>query len=155
MMKISKLSLSVFATVISLNIAKTVNAESTSTLTVEVNGIRHQKGEICLRIYSSEQGFPFSDTSEVKSGCTPIQGSSLTKQFSGLKPGKYAVAVIDDQNGTHKLETDFFGIPKEGFGISNNPTVSIVTGAPKFRDASFLVKKNKTITIQMKYSLDS
>jgi len=139
----------------SISLAKTVNAEPTSTLTVVVNGIHHQKGQICLRIYSSEQGFPFSDTSEVQSGCTQIKGSFLTKQFYGLKPGNYAVAVIDDQNGNHKLDRNFLGIPQEGFGISNNPTVSITTGAPKFRDASFSVRRNTTIKVFMKYSLDS
>jgi uncharacterized protein (DUF2141 family) len=71
-----------------------------------------------------------------------------------LKPGAYAVAVVDDQNGDRKLNSDFFGIPKEGFGISKNPTVSIVTGTPKFRDASFVVNKNTKVNIQMKYSLD-
>ncbi|WP_248277499.1 DUF2141 domain-containing protein [Brasilonema sp. UFV-L1] len=133
---------------------RTVNAESPATLTVVVNGLHHKKGQVCLRVYSSEKGFPDSNTSEIQSGCTQITGSSVKKQFSGLKPGTYAVAVVDDQNGDHKLNKDFFGIPKEGFGISKNPTVSISTGTPKFRDASFLLKKNTTINIDMKYSLD-
>ena len=64
-----------------------------------------------------------------------------------MKPGTYAVAVVDDQNGDRKLNKDFFGIPKEGFGISKNPTVSIQTGTPKFRDASFVVNKNTTVNI--------
>ncbi|MFO0171847.1 MAG: DUF2141 domain-containing protein, partial [Aphanizomenon sp.] len=49
---------------------------------------------------------------------------------------------------------DFFGIPKEGFGISQNPTVSISTGTPKFKNSSFKVDKNTTINIFLKYSLD-
>jgi uncharacterized protein (DUF2141 family) len=155
MLKISKFHSFLFATLISISFAKTANAEPSLTLTVAVNGVHHQKGELCFRIYSSEEGFPFSDTSEVQSGCTQIKGSSGTKQFYGLKPGTYAVAVIDDQNGNHKLDTDFFGIPQEGFGISNNPTVSVATGAPKFQKASFSLRKNTTIKIFMKYSLDS
>ncbi len=86
---------------------------------------------------------------------TLVKGSSGTKQFYGLKPGTYAVAVIDDQNGNHKLDTNFLGIPQEGFGISKNPTVSISTGAPKFQQASFSLRKDITIKIFMKYSLDS
>jgi uncharacterized protein (DUF2141 family) len=155
MLKISKLSSFAFATFMTLSLAQIVKAEPTETLTVVINGIHHQKGQICIRIFSSEKGFPYGDTSEVQSGCTQIKGSSTTKQFYGLKPGTYAVAVIDDQNGNHKLDTDFFGIPQEGFGISNNPTVSITTGVPKFKDASFSLKKNTTIKINVKYSLDS
>lgn len=154
MMKISRLRHLLLASLLSLGCISVVNAEPTTKLTVVVNGIRHQKGEICFRVYANEKGFPMSDTSEVQSGCTRITGKSLTKHFYGLKPGKYAVAIVDDQNGNHKLDTDFFGIPKEGFGISNNPTVSIQTGTPKFNKSSFTVNKDTTINISVKYSLD-
>ncbi|MEH2394807.1 MAG: DUF2141 domain-containing protein [Nostoc sp.] len=155
MLKLSQFCHVLLATLVSISFAKTVNAEPTETLTVVVNGIHHQKGEICLRVYPSERGFPMSNSSGDQSGCVKITGSSVKKEFSGLKPGTYAVAVVDDQNGDRKLNKDFFGIPKEGFGISKNPTVSIQTGAPKFRDASFVVNKNTTVNIIMKYSLDS
>ncbi|MBN3899346.1 MAG: DUF2141 domain-containing protein [Nostoc sp. NOS(2021)] len=155
MLKLSQLSRVLLATLVSISFAKTVNAEPTAKLTVVVNGIHHQKGEICFRVYPSERGFPMSSNSEDQSGCVKITGSSVTKEFFGLKPGTYAVAVVDDQNGDRKLNKDFFGIPKEGFGISKNPTVSIQTGTPKFRDASFVVNKNTTVNIIMKYSLDS
>lgn len=155
MLKISKISTLLLATVTSIGLVKTVNAQATSTLTVVVDGITNKQGQVCLRVFSNEQGFPLGSRGEVKSGCTQIKGNSVTKQFYGLKPGTYAVAVVDDQNGDNKLNTDFFGIPKEGFGISNNPTVSIQTGTPKFRTASFSLVKNATIKIHMKYSLDT
>jgi uncharacterized protein (DUF2141 family) len=154
MLKISHVSYLLLATVLSFSCANTVQAEPTTALTVVVNGIRNKTGEICLRVYDSEKGFPHSNSSEVQSGCTKITGSSVKKVFSGLKPGTYAVAVVDDQNGDNKLNKDFFGIPQEGFGISKNPTVSIQTGTPKFRNASFKMTKNTTINITMKYSLD-
>jgi uncharacterized protein (DUF2141 family) len=131
-----------------------VFAQSTSNITVVVNGIKPESGRVCFRVYSSDQGFPFSNKSEVQSGCVEKTGSVVKKQFIGLKPGNYAVTVIDDRNRDGKLNTDFLGIPQEGFGVSNNPTVSISTGAPKFNKASFLLKKNTVINIRMKYSLD-
>ncbi len=154
MLKLAKISSLLLATLVSISFTKTVNAEPTTTLTVVVNGIKHQKGQLCIGIYPNEQGFPLSTKNVVKSACTNITGSSLKQQFSGLKPGTYAVAVVDDQNGDRKLNRDFFGIPKEGFGISNNPTVSITTGTPKFSKASFSVSKNTTVNIDMKYGLD-
>jgi uncharacterized protein (DUF2141 family) len=154
MMKLAQLRHLLLASLLSLGCISVVNAQTATKLTVVVNGIRHQKGDICFRVYASEKGFPMSDTSEVQSGCTKITGKSVTKHFYGLKPGKYAVAIVDDQNGNRKLETDFFGIPKEGFGISNNPKVSIQTGTPKFYKSSFTVSRNTTINISVKYSLD-
>lgn len=155
MLKITHFRHFLLATLLSISCMKVANADTTTKLTVVVNGIRHQKGEVCFRVYPSEKGFPMSNSSEAQSGCTKITGSSsVTKSFYGLKPGKYAVAIVDDQNGNHKVDTDFFGIPQEGFGISNNPTVSIQTGTPKFSKSSFEVTKNTTINIFMKYSLD-
>ncbi|MDB9534636.1 DUF2141 domain-containing protein [Dolichospermum planctonicum CS-1226] len=142
------------ATLLTISFTEVAQAESTTSLTVVVNGIRNQTGEICMRVYNSEKGFPDNAKSEVKSGCTKITGNSIKQVFSGLKPGNYAVAVVDDQNGDHKLNKDFFGIPEEGFGISRNPIVSISTGTPKFKNASFKVDKNTTINIFLKYSLD-
>ncbi|WP_427160485.1 DUF2141 domain-containing protein [Aliinostoc sp. HNIBRCY26] len=154
MLQVNRLHQVLLASLLSFTCIRPLNAESTSKLTVVVNGIRHQKGQICLRIYDSEKGFPLSDRSEVQSGCTRITGKSITKHFYGLKRGTYAIAVVDDQNGNQKLDSDFFGIPKEGFGISNNPKVSIQTGTPKFSKSSFTVTKNTTVNIDLKYSLD-
>ncbi|MBG0741911.1 DUF2141 domain-containing protein [Cylindrospermopsis raciborskii LB2897] len=137
-----------------LEINSPVSTTSTTELTVIVNGILNKTGDICLRVYNSEVGFLTNSSSEVKSGCTKITGSSVKTVFSGLKPGNYAVAVMDDQNGDRKLNRDFFGIPTEGFGISRDPIVSMRTGMPKFRRASFKMTQNTTIDITMKYSLD-
>jgi uncharacterized protein (DUF2141 family) len=154
MRKIARWSYFLISSLVSIYCIKPVTAEQTATLTIAVNNIRHQKGDICFRVYAGEKGFPMSDKSEVQSGCTKITGTSAIKKFPGLKHGTYAVAIVDDQNGDRKLNTDFFGIPKEGFGLSKNPTVSVQTGTPKFRDASFVVNKNTSINIVMKYSLD-
>lgn len=155
MWKMNHFSRVLIATLLSIGCARTVNAEPTVKLTVVVNGINNQNGEICMGLYSSSQGFPMSTDDVIKSACVQPKGSTLTHEFSGLKPGNYAVAIVDDQNGDRQLNKDFFGIPKEGFGISRNPTVSIVTGTPKFHDASILLQKSTKINILMKYSLDS
>ncbi|MGB3649730.1 MAG: DUF2141 domain-containing protein [Rivularia sp. (in: cyanobacteria)] len=135
-------------------VVKANAVEDSATLTVAIKGIKSDRGQICLRIYDNERGFPLSNSSEAKSQCTKITGNSLKQEFRGLKKGTYAVAVVDDRDGDRKLDRDFFGIPEEGFGISNNPTVSIQTGTPKFSQASFPLTQNQTIEIDMKYSLD-
>ncbi len=157
MLKIKYLIYVILMTLLGISFAKTVNAKPTTTLTVVVDGINSQKGEICMGVYSSSRGFPSNSDGVIKSACVEPRGTSVTHVFSGLKPGSYAVGVVDDRNGDRKVNKDFLGIPQEGFGISQNPTVSILTGAPKFHDASFLVipNQNTTIKILMKYSLDS
>ncbi len=144
-----------FSTLASIGLVIKANAvEDSANLTVAIKGIKNQKGQVCLRIFESERGFPLGNSSELKSQCTKITGNSLEQNFAGLKKGTYAIAVIDDQNGNNKLDRDFFGIPEEGFGISNNPTVSIKTGTPNFEKARFSLDQNKMVEIEMKYSLD-
>ncbi len=78
-----------------------------------------------------------------------MTGTVASKNFYGLKPGSYAVALYADKNSDSKLNTNAFGIPSEGFGISNNPKAK--TRAPKFTEASFDLNQNKTINITMQY----
>jgi uncharacterized protein (DUF2141 family) len=128
---------------------------STSTLTVTILGLQNQDSQVCLRVFASQQGFPLGDRSEVQSECTKTTKNSVTIKIPNLKPGTYAVAVVDDRNRDDQLNRNLWGIPQEGFGISNNPQVSLVTGLPKFQDASFPMKEDKTVKITMKYTLDS
>ena len=101
------------------------------------------------------KGFPLSDRSEVHSECSETTKNSATIKIPNLLPGTYAMSVVDDCNRDYQLNRNIFGIPQEGFGISNNPRVSAATGLPKFQDASFLLKVNQAVDIRMKYSLDS
>lgn len=148
MLKVFKVSTVAIATLASLNFGKTI-AVPTAKLRIVVNQLPNQKGEICMRIYAKEQGFPQSSKNVVQSGCTKITGRSAIKEFYGLPYGTYAVALFHDENGDGKLNTNFLGIPREGFGISNNPTLS--TSAPKFKNSSFPLKGDTTIKIGMKY----
>ena len=66
-----------------------------------------------------------------------------------LAPGKYAISIIHDENNNDKLDTNFIGIPKEGFGFSNNPR--IMFGPPSFEKASFEINQAHVILIEMKY----
>ena len=147
MLKIFQVSTILVATLASLS-SKTM-AVPTAKLTIVVNQLPNQKGEVCMRIYAKEQGFPQSSKGVVQSGCTKITGRSATKEFYGLKQGTYAVALFHDENSDGRLNTNFLGIPREGFGISNNPPVR--ASAPKFTNSSFTLRKDTIIKIGMKY----
>ena len=63
---------------------------------------------------------------------TPIEAGSrgVTAVMEGLPPGEYGVVTIHDENKNQKLDRNFVGIPKEGFGFANNPHVRL--SAPPF-----------------------
>ncbi len=52
-----------------------------------------------------------------------------------ILPGTYAISIFHDIDGDDELNKNFFGIPTEPFGFSNNPRMTF--GPPNFKEASF------------------
>ena len=63
--------------------------------------------------------------------------------LKNLKPGKYAFKYFHDANDDEKLNTNFVGMPKEGFGFSNNAKGTF--GIPAFEKMLFEVNKSDTL----------
>ncbi|HFU76072.1 MAG TPA: DUF2141 domain-containing protein [Arcobacter sp.] len=59
------------------------------------------------------------------------------------------MAIFHDENNNKKLDINVLGMPKEGFGFSNNPKISF--SEPSFKECSFKLKENKKTTIKMEY----
>ncbi len=68
--------------------------------------------------------------------------------FDNLPVGTYAIAIFHDSNNNKKLDKNWVGIPKEGYGFSNN--VFGTFGPPSFQEASFKVKANNTTNLKIK-----
>lgn len=64
-----------------------------------------------------------------------IRKAQARCDFEDIPPGTYAMAVVHDENMNGKLDTNWLGIPTEGYGFSNN--AKAVLSAPPFSDASF------------------
>jgi uncharacterized protein (DUF2141 family) len=123
---------------------------ASGALTVEIEGLHNQKGQVCLSVFNSSRGFPAQGGNALKSQCAQINEGVVKVTFDGLRSGSYAVAVLHDENADNKANRNRFGIPTEGFGFSRNP--AILTGPPKFADAAFLaVGTQTTIQIKMTY----
>jgi uncharacterized protein (DUF2141 family) len=128
-------------------ILSSVEATSKNNLTVELNGLKNQTGQVCLSLFSSDQGFPDSKENALQSECVLLGKDSPKITFENLIPGNYAVAVFHDANSDRTLNVNSLGIPTEGFGFSRNPT--ILAGPPKFGD-TFVVVATPQNNIQIK-----
>lgn len=53
------------------------------------------------------------------------------------EPGEYAVAFYHDENDNRKFDKGFLRIPKERFGMSNNPSFGLKS--PEYEESSFNV----------------
>ncbi len=131
------------------SISLNANANA-SDLTVEVDGLRNNKGKLCLSLFASGRGFPANSNKAIKNQCVQITDTSQFVTFKNLSSQGYAISVLHDENSDNKMNFNFVGIPTEGFGFSGNPRV--VSAPPKFRECLFLVAgANTKINIQLNY----
>lgn len=104
-------------------------------LKVHATGFRNEKGSADAAVFASAVDWP-EGHKDFAHDASPISHGQSTISFH-VPPGRYGVVVLHDENMNYKMDRDFLGIPKEGFGFSENPHV--VLTAPSFRQASFQV----------------
>ncbi len=144
------LGLSIGLAMVAVTAAAPVDAAS-GNLSIEINGLRSRKGQVCLSVFDSSRGFPTKGDNALRSQCVNVDDPAAVQvTFSGLRGGSYAVAVLHDENADGQANRNRLGIPTEGFGFSRNP--GLIAGPPKFGDAAFLAAGSLTeIQIQMRY----
>ena len=123
---------------------------SGGTLTVTILNFRNNQGQVSVALYNNEAAFPKSPDKAVKIIVAPIRDKKSAVVFESLPPGEYAVSVFHDENKNGKMDTNFFGIPKEGVGASNGARGHM--GPPHYKDAKFNFNgTSQSITINLVY----
>jgi uncharacterized protein (DUF2141 family) len=103
---------------------------------VEMLGLRSDSGTVYVTLYAAPgEGFPGDADKAVGSAHAKIAKGRAYCEMSGFAPGVYAVAMIHDENDNHKLDTNWLGIPTEGYGASRDAKARF--GPPSFKDAAF------------------
>jgi uncharacterized protein (DUF2141 family) len=115
-----------------------------ATLTIEMVGFRNQKGVAQVTLFNSAEGFPDKPDRAFLHGSSPIVDGESQITFLQVPFGTYGVGVVHDENSNEKMDTNFLGKPREGYGASNDARGRF--GPPSFEDARFSVDKD-TVTI--------
>jgi uncharacterized protein (DUF2141 family) len=111
-MKLAAL-LSVCAIILSFSQEKTI-------LEIEISYIRNNKGKVLISVCAQPEEYPYNPFRTYEANKDSLCDGKLTKVISDLQPGTYAIALLDDENGSGKMEYTKLGIPLEGFGFGNN-----------------------------------
>ena len=127
-------------------------AAHAATLTLKVEDLRDTEGRVAIAVFNSESGFPDDDAKAIRRVYVPLQqnGQIVTTTLKDLAPGNYAIALFHDHNLSGKLETNLFGIPRKGYGFSNNVNPSLRSA--RFDEAVFtLPEEGRDVTIKVIY----
>lgn len=117
---------------------------------VHVHGIRNASGTVKTVIYGPDPKSFLVKGQKADKEREPALEGSMTLCVAAPDVGRYAVVVYHDENDNHKFDRNWIGLPTEGFGVSNNP--SLFLAAPKFEESSFEVIEEVThVDVEMKY----
>jgi uncharacterized protein (DUF2141 family) len=130
----------------------TAQTKDAGTLRVRVTGARNTKGKIGVTLFQNAQGFPDDTSKAIRQQSVEIDPNTMSAQvtFKDVPQGTWAVSVLHDENGNGKMDKNFVGMPKEGYGASNNPKKK--KRAPSFDEAKFsLNASEQTVEIYLIY----
>ncbi|PZR40581.1 MAG: hypothetical protein DI538_03795 [Azospira oryzae] len=117
-----------------------------SNVEVVIKKIKGTAGSLRVALFNSEEQFL---KTPYKGEIVKISGETVTVVFKNVPAGTYGASVIHDENENEKMDTGMMGIPKEGFGFSNDAMGMF--GPPKFKEASFVLPATKSVSVTLKY----
>ncbi|MCJ2183641.1 DUF2141 domain-containing protein [Novosphingobium sp. 1949] len=126
-----------------------------SHVLVTLTDLRSAKGQVLACLTRSPAHFPDCDKDPAARRLivpvAPDSRGSLTLDFGAVPYGRYALAVIHDENANGKLDKALM-IPREGFGFSRDAPVRM--GPPSFAKAAFEAQGAQiALTVRMRYLL--
>ena len=103
---------------------------------VQIQNIKNSTGTVACALFESPEGFPIEYLRYATNLMViKIRDTQARCDFLDIPQGTYAIAVVHDENMNGKLDTNRLGIPKEGYGFSNDARGLL--GAPSFSAAGF------------------
>lgn len=102
-------------------------------LTVTVQGARNDRGHVRCLLFVKAAGFP----ADVKLAEAKAMGAIVTGvatcTFPARPAGPYAVSAVHDENDNGVQDTNFLGMPTEGYAVTNDARGTL--GPPRFEAA--------------------
>lgn len=107
-----------------------------ASITVTVENAKNDNGKLLIGLHTEEN---FMKGAGIDGQQTEIIDGKGTVTFKNVKPGEYAIMVLHDENNNQRMDFEESGMPKESYGMSNNPRSF---GPPIYADAKFEVGKD-------------
>lgn len=148
MITLRSLGFSIFFPIVLIFSKKIFYTSPQTDIKVSIYNLRNNKGHVLVSLFRNCDGYPNEPEKAMRKVKLPIINNIATTYFSGLAPGSYSIAILHDENDDLKMNKNFLGLPKEGYGFSNN--VMGTFGPPSCSKASFLHKAGFETEIKIK-----
>ena len=125
-----------------------LSREKTFQVTVKATGINKIEGIMEFAMYNNSNVYAKVGKT-YKLIRTKISANEVSATFTNVPEGKYAFCIYHDANSNDNCDKNFFGIPTEGYGFSNN--IRPILSVPSFEDCAINVKTDRAISIKLIY----
>lgn len=125
----------------------TLNAQAFELL---VTGLRNNEGQVRCSVFKSEEGFPSNPENAILKISVRPENNEALFVFKDLVEGDYAMALLHDEDENGEMRTNFIGLPREGWAVSNNAPPRMF-GAPSFESALKSWERDERATVKMRY----
>lgn len=117
-----------------------------SNLTVNLNNLKTDTGFVEIGLFNKAKGF-LKENHHFRKKRVKVTKKKISYTFTDIPNGDYAIAVYHDENANGITDKNFWGIPQERYGFSNNfrPKLS----APTFEQVKFFIKGDEDIYISL------
>ncbi len=128
-------------------------AAAGGSISITVTDLRNDDGVVRACMTSREDRFPqCRGVTQAYSAQVDAKNGQVAVRFDGVRPGRYAIALLHDENDNGKADRALGMMPKEGFGFSRDAPVRM--GPPRFEEAAFdMGKGDRALQIRMRYML--
>jgi uncharacterized protein (DUF2141 family) len=106
-----------------------------ATVTVQVHKVKSAQGDIRASLCENETAYK-ADTC-IKEVVLKAEKGTTQLVFENVTPGTYGIQLMHDKNANGDMDFNFLGMPKEGYGFSNNAKPRL--SQPSFKKISFNV----------------
>jgi uncharacterized protein (DUF2141 family) len=121
---------------------------SQSKIVADISNVKNDNGVCRACIFNNAEAFKGETGRPYECVVARVKNAGAQAIFNNVPAGIYAIFVFHDANSNSKIDKNFIGIPKEGYGASKNKLP--FAGAPTYNENKFAVDGKTTLRLPIK-----
>lgn len=124
-------------------------ARAQSSIVAHMVNLRSDKGVCRVCLYDRADAFKGTAGAPLQCREVAVVGGKAEAVFTNLPAGSYALFAFHDANNNRKFDTNFLGIPREGYGASRNNLP--FAAAPGFESNKVQLPVNSVLQLTIRF----
>lgn len=121
-------------------LAPQARADQGYCVDLQVEDVRNAEGILLVAVFTDEATY-LDNRDEARSERIPAAQGTVSQALCGLPAGRYALSLFHDEDVDTELDTNFLGIPTEGYGFAGEGRG--YRGKPSFETIAFELGPDK------------